>query len=165
MTLRIFTQPPPRRPHRGAVNETPRDLLYAPPEAVAALGAAAVDEIRQDVLLRLLDSAEGKLRGARSPIAYSRLSSSARSSSLPAVVASFRAATGLGYSNTECGAAFPWNCGRSSKCVPSQVASVLTVPHLARSTLPLAGASTRPRVIGLRPRSGLLASGVAQSTG
>lgn len=48
------------------------DLLYAPPEAVQVLGNGAVDEIRQDVLSRLLERRSGKLRDASAPVAYAR---------------------------------------------------------------------------------------------
>lgn len=47
-------------------------LLFATREVIDALGAGAVDEIRQDVLVRLLDRDTGKLRGAQSPLAYAR---------------------------------------------------------------------------------------------
>ena len=46
--------------------------LYAPPEAVEVLGNGAVDEIRQDVLARLLDRQSGKLRDVPAPVAYAR---------------------------------------------------------------------------------------------
>jgi DNA-directed RNA polymerase specialized sigma24 family protein len=46
--------------------------LYAQREVIDALGAGAVDEIRQEVLVRLLDRDTGKLRDAKSPLAYAR---------------------------------------------------------------------------------------------
>jgi hypothetical protein len=46
--------------------------LYAPPEVVAVLGNGAVDEIRQDVLSRLLDRQSGKLRDVSAPVADAR---------------------------------------------------------------------------------------------
>lgn len=46
--------------------------LYAPREVVEVLGSGAVDEIRQDVLSRLLDRETGKLRDAQAPVAYAR---------------------------------------------------------------------------------------------
>lgn len=46
--------------------------LYAPPEIVEVLDSGAVDEIRQDVLARLLDRDNGKLREAHAPVAYAR---------------------------------------------------------------------------------------------
>jgi hypothetical protein len=49
------------------------DLLYASREAVEVLGNGAVDEIRQDVLSRLLDRQSGKLRDASAPVAYARV--------------------------------------------------------------------------------------------
>lgn len=54
------------------VYEKLSDQLVATPEAVKVLGQSAADEIRQDVLFRLLDRASGKLRGARSPVAYAK---------------------------------------------------------------------------------------------
>jgi hypothetical protein len=44
--------------------------LIVTPEAVKVLGPAAADEVRQDVLSRLLDRTNGKLRTAQFPIAY-----------------------------------------------------------------------------------------------
>lgn len=57
--------------HRRAYEHL-ADLLYAPREAVEVLGNGAVDEIRQDVLSRLLDRQSGKLRDASAPFAYAR---------------------------------------------------------------------------------------------
>lgn len=57
--------------HRRAYEHL-ADRLYAPPEAVAVLGNGAVDEIKQDVLSRLLDRQSGKLRYASAPVAYAR---------------------------------------------------------------------------------------------
>lgn len=48
------------------------DRLYAPREAVEVLGNGPVDEIRQDVLSRLLDRETGKLRAAPAPVALAR---------------------------------------------------------------------------------------------
>jgi hypothetical protein len=46
--------------------------FYVPSEALRALGAGAVDEIRQDVLELLLDRNAQVLRTAASPVAYAR---------------------------------------------------------------------------------------------
>jgi DNA-directed RNA polymerase specialized sigma24 family protein len=60
------------RAHRRAYEHL-TDLLYAPPEAIEVLGNGAVDEIRQDVVSRLLDRRSGKLRDASAPVAYARV--------------------------------------------------------------------------------------------
>lgn len=46
--------------------------LYASREVIKVLGGGAVEEIRQDVVSRLLDRDTGKLRDAQSPVAYAR---------------------------------------------------------------------------------------------
>ena len=46
--------------------------FYATSEAVAVLGSGAVEEIRVDVLVRLLDRTEGKLRDVAAPEAYTK---------------------------------------------------------------------------------------------
>lgn len=48
------------------------ERLYTPREVVEVLGSGAVDEIRQEVLSRLLDRNTGRLRDAQSPVAYAQ---------------------------------------------------------------------------------------------
>ena len=46
--------------------------LSPPPSAIAAIGIAELDEIRQEVLIKLLDRTAGKLHTADKPLAYAR---------------------------------------------------------------------------------------------
>lgn len=48
------------------------DRLYAPQEAALVLSNGAVEEIRHDVISRLLDRESGKLRDVPAPVAYAR---------------------------------------------------------------------------------------------
>lgn len=47
-------------------------VLQPPREVIDGLGSGEIDEIRQDVLARLLDRANGNLCDAQSPLAYAR---------------------------------------------------------------------------------------------
>ncbi len=49
------------------------EQMVAPPEVLAVLGRAFTDEIRQDVLIHLLDRTDGKLRGVQAPAAYAKV--------------------------------------------------------------------------------------------
>lgn len=49
------------------------DRLVATPEALKVLGGGAIDEIRQDVLIRMLDQEHGSLRDVQYPIAYIKI--------------------------------------------------------------------------------------------
>lgn len=57
--------------HRRAVSVLQADL-HAPREVLNVLGSGAVEELRQDLLVRLLDRDDGRLRDRHTPRAYAR---------------------------------------------------------------------------------------------
>ena len=57
--------------HRRAYELLSR-ALYATHEALEVLGSGAAEDIRADVLQRLLNRDDGKLRNVASPVAYTR---------------------------------------------------------------------------------------------